>query len=561
MPRRGCKCGAEAEIVGVDFTKRYRCPKCGAEQESRESQDVDIGELGEGLSGDQLLSRVLTSNETIQLDRKDLDVTTPPTGTGSLATPRAGIGPEDLPTLTGASGDTSVAAGGIGQKRQSLGDYEIVELIGQGGMGSVYKALDRKLDRSVALKLLGQHLGRNPSFIERFKREARSVAKVSHPNITHIYAIGEGSGHHYFVMELVEGESLDSRIERTRRLETNEALGYTIQIANGLQAALERTGMVHRDIKPSNILIDPNDVIKITDFGLAKAIATSVAELTQSGAILGTPLYMSPEQGNSSDTDHRTDIYSLGATLYHMLYGRPPFTADTPVAILLKHMSQPPRFDPPEGGEPLSDGLVAVLRRMLAKSADDRYANYGELIDDLEKAREGATPKAAADEASRVFYVDLRASASRAGEGGVIAHSKLSIADANLRMGRAEKALSLLENVLETAPDLRVSAALRLLPIYEDAKDRVKSRKVAEIISSEASDPLARAVAKWHLGSYMEAEALQSYERALEMYQAAQTEDGPLPAELVQSKIDDLTSRIDESKSAVEDSRVRLQSS
>ena len=261
-----------------------------------------------------------------------------------------------------------------------LRHFEVRRLLGRGGMGAVYLGNDTSLERPVALKVLSSDISHDPEVVARFVREARAQARLRHPNVAQIYFIGQEEGVqvgvHFFAMEFLEGPALDEVLAQ-RRLPWSEALEYTVAAARGLRAALAH-GFIHRDVKPSNLVLDRESSIKILDFGLVKSLHGD-AELTRSGAIIGSPLYMAPEQGRGEDVDHRADIYSLGCALYHMLTGRPPFSGPSPVGVIAMHMSDVPakvRSLVPE----VPDRLQQVVERMMAKSPADRPATYDELI-------------------------------------------------------------------------------------------------------------------------------------------------------------------------------------
>ena len=228
--------------------------------------------------------------------------------------------------------------------RVQLGEYIIEEKIGAGGMGQVFRAKQPSLDRMVALKVLPRGVASDRESVERFYREARSAAGLVHPNIVQIYTVGEEKGVPYFAMEYVIGEDLERRIKRGDRFTVEEAVGITASVAMALACA-EEAGIVHRDIKPGNIMIDSHGVVKVTDFGLAKAVKLIDSEITQAGFIVGTPSYMAPEQAEARDVDHRTDIYSLGVVFYELLCGRSPFKAEDPASLIYMHVHVPP--DPP----------------------------------------------------------------------------------------------------------------------------------------------------------------------------------------------------------------------
>jgi hypothetical protein len=251
-------------------------------------------------------------------------------------------------------------------------------------MGVVYKARDTALDRWVAVKTLLPSLAGDPEARERFLREARAAAALSHPNLAQIYSIGEGAGIPYFAMEFIEGQTLAQKIEREGKIRSLEAIRLVRQVALGLQEAY-RFQLVHRDIKPANLILSPDGTLKVTDFGLAKrAQGPGSMHLTATGQTLGSPLYMSPEQGRGLEADHRSDIYSLGATFFHLLTGRPPFQAASPMDVVMKHIQEPapsPRSFAPEVSYPLA-GLV---QRMLRKRPDDRFPSYPALLEELER--------------------------------------------------------------------------------------------------------------------------------------------------------------------------------
>jgi uncharacterized RDD family membrane protein YckC len=252
-------------------------------------------------------------------------------------------------------------------------------------MGSVFLGRDTSLDRKVALKVLDPEVGVDPDMVARFVREARSQASIDHPNITQIYFVGEDRGFHFFAMEFVKGQTLEARLKEGR-LPWPRAVEIATSVARGLQKAREQ-GFVHRDIKPSNLLIDSAGQVKIADFGLVKNLE-SEAELTREGMILGSPLYMSPEQGRSESADHRSDIYSLGCVLYHMLTGGLPFSGPTAVTIITKHVTdtaRPIRVKAPR----VPPDLEEIVERMMAKEPAKRPQGYEALIEDLESVLPG----------------------------------------------------------------------------------------------------------------------------------------------------------------------------
>ena len=281
-----------------------------------------------------------------------------------------------------------------------IGPYRIDLRIGDGGMGVVYKCSDPKLRRFVALKVLKEKYLHDAKSIERFRREAQAIASLSHPNIVQIHAIEESAGGPpHLVMEFIDGPSADGLLRKDGPMDQARALAITRQAALGLKAALGK-GIIHRDVKPSNLLLAADGTVKIVDFGLAKEIE-GAQSLTEEGLVVGTPHYISPEQGRGQKVDQRSDIYSLGSTLYHLVTGRPPFEADSQLAVIVAHLNQTP--EPPHLVRPgLSPDLSAVVGKMMAKDPDRRYQDYTELLGDLERLERGEAirGRAAADGAA-----------------------------------------------------------------------------------------------------------------------------------------------------------------
>jgi len=263
---------------------------------------------------------------------------------------------------------------------QTLGQFELIELLGRGGMGAVYKARQTSLDRFVAVKVLPRSVSRDPSFVERFQREARSAGAVIHPNIIQVYDVGQDKGFQFISMELVEGESLADLLKREGALPPARAVDLFKQVASALAKA-HAAGIIHRDIKPSNILLTPEGLAKVADFGLAKREGVDIS-VTQTGDSLGTPLYMPPEVCRGEKADARSDLYSLGATFYQALAGKPPFHAATPAAVLAKHLEAevPPLAQAAPGTPP---DLCRIIHRLLRKKPADRFQSADELLEAL----------------------------------------------------------------------------------------------------------------------------------------------------------------------------------
>jgi serine/threonine-protein kinase len=280
--------------------------------------------------------------------------------------------------------------------------------IGSGGMSTVYRALDVILERQVAIKLMNREVASDSDQLERFRREARAVAQLSHPHIVGVIDAGEDDGRPYIVLEYVEGETLKDRIRRLGRLPITEAVAYAIEIARALGAAHARH-IVHRDVKPQNVLIDEEETAKVTDFGIARTLEED--GLTADGRVLGTTDYVSPEQALGQHVNGQSDLYSLGVVLYEMLTGEPPFRGDNQVAVAMKHVREAlpdVQFKRPE----VSAALAAVLETATAKRREDRYANEAEMVADLEDAL--AIETARAGSATGQVTMVLRTLPSRA---------------------------------------------------------------------------------------------------------------------------------------------------
>ena len=267
--------------------------------------------------------------------------------------------------------------------RVHFNHFTLLEVLGEGGMGSVFKALDNTLQREVALKILKREAGADAADWAKLAAEARLTAAVNHPNVVKVFSFGEDHGRFYLAMELVEKGSLDSLMLLQTRISEAQVLDVGIQIAEGLQAAAEH-GLIHRDIKPGNILFATPKLAKIVDFGLARVLDEGAQE---SGEIWGTPFYVAPEKLDGRPEDIRSDIYSLGGTLFHALAGRPPFDAKTASMVVLKHIKSQvvslQAFAPN-----ISDETAYVINRMLHKEPSERYQSYEELLMHLRYARQ-----------------------------------------------------------------------------------------------------------------------------------------------------------------------------
>ncbi len=284
--------------------------------------------------------------------------------------------PENFyPRQSGSSDDLNMLAG------KTLGQFRIVERIGSGGMATVFKAYQPALDRYVAIKVLPAYHARDPIFVKRFEQEARSVAKLAHPNIVQIHDFGEQDNITYIVMEYVDSGTLKDRIKKA--LPVPEAADYIIQAAEGLDCA-HRNGIIHRDVKPANILLRKDGHLLLSDFGIAK-ILEGTTNLTRVGTGIGTPQYMSPEQGMGQAVDRRSDLYSLGIVFFHCLTGRVPFQADSPLTITVKHINDPLPVEKLTA-EGVPNPIVQVVLQMTAKQPYERYQSADALVDALTSA-------------------------------------------------------------------------------------------------------------------------------------------------------------------------------
>jgi len=278
------------------------------------------------------------------------------------------------------------------------GRYQVVRKLGAGGMANVYLAEDQELGRRVAIKILNDRHANDEQFVERFRREAKNAAALSHPNIVSIYDRGEAEGTYYIAMEYLDGRSLKELILSRGPAPLNVTIEYVRQILSALRFA-HRHGIVHRDIKPHNVLVDAEGRVKVTDFGIARAGAS---QMTEAGSIVGTAQYLSPEQARGTNVDQRSDLYSLGIVLYELLTGTLPFNGDTPVEIAMKHLSQTPEL-PSELRPELPRDVDLVVTRALAKDPADRYQSAEEMDADLERLARGAAVSAETEESATMI--------------------------------------------------------------------------------------------------------------------------------------------------------------
>ena len=297
-----------------------------------------------------------------------------------------------------------------------LEEYHLVRLVGRGGMAVVFEAQDISLGKCVAIKLLLPEFASSESYLARFHREARIAARLTHPNTVQVFRAGEKEAVQFLVMEFIEGEPISAILRRRGRIPERDALDVAFQVSGALEEAAG-LGIIHRDVKPGNILMSRWGVPKLADFGIAKEFADiRDARIQQSltMGVVGTPTYMSPEQARGArDIDFRSDIYSLGATLYHMAVGDLPFPASTPQETMVRVVAESPRL-PRDAFPQLSESASAVICKMMAKHAADRYASYPELKADLAAAREGKPTSINYAEACRLMTPAARPEEIRA---------------------------------------------------------------------------------------------------------------------------------------------------
>jgi eukaryotic-like serine/threonine-protein kinase len=297
---------------------------------------------------------------------------------GVLTPPQARRTLQELPTLMG----------------QQIPGYQLLERLGQGSMGVVYKSRQLSMNRLVAVKVLSPRLAADPEFLKRFTREAHLAARLSHNNIVQAIDVGSAGKVHFFIMEFVEGTSIREELDKGKIYSEREALEIIVQVAQALQHA-HRRKLIHRDVKPANVMLTPEGIAKLADLGLARETAGDALADHERGKAIGTPYYMAPEQIRAEeDVDGRADIYSLGATLYHMVTGHPPFPEANIEAVLDAHLHR--ELTPPDHlNQTLSAGLGEVVEFAMAKNRRDRYRNPDDLILDLECLLNGEPPKLA----------------------------------------------------------------------------------------------------------------------------------------------------------------------
>ena len=332
---------------------------------------------------------------------------------------------------------------------KELGQYLILEALGEGGMASVYKGYDRRLDRDVAIKVILPGFSHSDTFIKRFEREARSIAKLTHTNIVGVIHYGTDEGIPYLVMEYVPGGSLKDLMGKP--IPWHQAAQMLASVARALEYAHEKN-IIHRDIKPSNLLVTHSKDLMISDFGIAKTIGEDLTKLTATGVGIGTPAYMAPEQGMGKETDHRADIYSLGIVFYEMITGRTPYEADTPFAVIMKHINDPlPR--PKEFIPDIPETVERILFKALAKDPEHRYQEMGEFaqaLEDMARQKVEQVPYIASDETLLAISEQKEKEASKQFDK---ISDLMSEAEEALLQKNWEKALRKYREVLKLQPD------------------------------------------------------------------------------------------------------------
>lgn len=354
-------------------------------------QPTVISGVKDGLSGSDLLTRVADLSgqpEQGQSGGVTNESLVTKVMSGAPVSPMDQTRATDLHVGSGSQPKGKEASGT--HHHQVWGDFELGDLLGRGGMGSVYRGRQISLDRPVAIKVLPSHLSENENFRQRFQLEAKAVAQISSPHVVGVYYAGVHDGHHYFAMEYVEGKDLSVRLREGFKPTHREALDLVLQASRGLAAAGD-LGIVHRDIKPGNMMVTTKGLVKLMDFGLVRVASAQDTGLTMAGTIMGTVSYFSPEQGRGDRCDSRTDIYAIGVVFYELLTRRLPFTGGDATSVIYQHIHQDPK--PPKEIDPaIPESYQAVVLKCLQKDPANRYQSAAELVQDLEALASGLEP-------------------------------------------------------------------------------------------------------------------------------------------------------------------------
>jgi len=337
-----------------------------------------------------------------------------------------------------------------GRPAQQIPGYQLQQKVGAGAMAVVYRAKQISLDRTVAIKVLPRRLSKNAEFVERFYKEGKAAAALSHNNIVQAIDVAESNGVHYFVMEFVEGRTVYDELADGDVYDEADAILIVRQVAGALLHASER-GIIHRDVKPKNIILTSQRVAKLADMGLARAASDLDAAMAEAGRAYGTPYYISPEQIRGEvNIDHRADIYSLGATFYHMVTGRVPFEGASPSAVMHKHLKG--ALTPPDHiNTQLTAGCAAAIEMMMAKHRDERYPSCKEVIEDLDRLSRGESPRYASQSLDNSMYENLAQGDSQTVEPSEAYRRDPGIPGWVIGVVAAVAAVSILINIIQAA--------------------------------------------------------------------------------------------------------------